>query len=247
SFHGRRLGTFGDIAIFSFLVTKAMTTGEGGIAVTNDPELYKRCQAAHDVGHSEDYEGLRGGQPTVLWGLGTVMSELQGAMGLVQLSKLDQIVGSLRRTKYRLREALSSIPGIAFRRVEDPAGDNGSFLITRYQDPATATRMAQALRELGLEGGPDGKLVHYLPEWGFHVYSNIPQLVQRLSNSPDGFPWTHPANAESRYSYARGALPQSDELFARSVLQMVPSNSTDEDVQDMIAIYRRAAEMAGVE
>ena len=241
SYRGRKLGTFGDIAIFSFQVTKALTTGEGGIAVTDDPLLFKRCQAAMDVGHSEDFDGILGGRPTVLWGVGAVMSELQGAMGLVQLAKLDRIVSSMRRTKYTVREALLQIPGIGLRRIDDPAGDNGAFLITRYRDRAQAAQMATSLRALGLECGPDGRLVHHLPEWGFHIYSNIPQLVHHLSTSSDGFPWTHPLNAPSRYDYALGALPRSDELFSRSVLQIVPSNCTDEDIADLIAIYRTAA------
>lgn len=239
SYRGRMLGSFGHVSIFSFNVAKGMTTGEGGMVVTPDYVLYKRCQAAHDVGHSEDFDGRL--PPTVLWGLGTVMTELQAAMGLVQLGKLPQIVGRMRAAKRRLRAALAGIPGIELRRLDDPDGDNGSFLITRYRDFPTAAAMAARLIALGLTCGPHGRLVHHFPDWGFHLYSNIPQLVHRLSNSPDGFPWTHPANRDNLPDYAPGSLPRTDDLFARSVLQAIPADATDRDTDDMIAIYRRAA------
>jgi 8-amino-3,8-dideoxy-alpha-D-manno-octulosonate transaminase len=51
------VGTFGDIGIFSFQYNKAMTTGEGGMIVTNERLLFKRCQAAQDIGHSRNLKG----------------------------------------------------------------------------------------------------------------------------------------------------------------------------------------------
>ena len=245
SYCGRRLGSFGELAIFSFQHSKAMSTGEGGMVVTSDYTLYKRCQAAHDIGHSEDFE--RGGPPTVLWGLGTVMTELQAAMGLIQLRKLPAITAAMRAAKYRLRRELAAIPGLTLRRVEDESGDNGTFLLTRYPDAEKAEAMARRLIELGLTCGPQGRLVHYLPDWGFHLYSNIPQLTHKHSNSPDGFPWTHPQNRDAPWRYDKGTLPHSDALFARSVIQAIPSDTTAQDVEDLVAIYRQAAaEVLGV-
>lgn len=238
SHDGRPLGSFGDAAIFSFQYTKAMTTGEGGMVVTSDDDLHRRCRAAHDIGLCEE----PGREATVLWGLGAVMTELQAALGLAQLGKLPRIVGALRGAQRRLRAALAELPGavVQLRRLCDEAGDNGSFLITRYADRETAARVAQRLIDLGLSAGPHGRLVHHFPDWGLHLYYNIPQLVRKLSNSPDGFPWTHPLNRLSQYDYGPGSLPRTDDLFARSVLQAVPANATFADVADMIEIYRRA-------
>lgn len=239
AYKGRPLGSFGDLAIFSFQHSKALSTGEGGMVVTSDYALYKRCQAAYDVGHSVDF--ARGGAPTVLWGLGTVMTELQAALGLIQLRKLPAITGAMRAAKQLLRRELAQIPGLTLRRLEDPQGDNGAFLLTRYRDAATAAAMARRLVELGLVCGPQGQLVHYLPDWGFHIYYNIQQLTRKLSNSADGFPWTHPENQHAPARYDRGTLPRSDELFACSVLQAVPSDTTAQDAADMAGIYRQAA------
>lgn len=239
SYLGRPLGSFGELSIFSFQHSKAMSTGEGGMVVTSDYALYKRCQAAHDIGHSEDFE--RGGPPTVLWGLGTVMTELQAAMGLVQLRKLPAITAAMRAAKSQLRRELAAVPGLTLRRIEDEQGDNGTFLLTRYPDAEKAAAMARRLIELGLICGPQARLVHYLPDWGFHLYSTIAQLTHKLSNSPDGFPWSHPQNRDAPKSYDKGTLPRSDALFARSVIQAIPSDTTAQDAADMIAIYRQAA------
>ena len=243
SSHGQRLGTFGDMGIFSFQYNKAMTTGEGGMVVTADPLLMKRAQAAHDIGHSRNLAGRLTVDPEVLlWGLGTRMSELQAAFGLAQLRKLDRITGAMRQTKHRLRESLTGLPGLKFRRIDDPMGDNGSFLITIYPTRDAARQMVDRLKRLGIDNGPDGMMLCHFDNWSFHLYYNLPALVKKASVSADGFPWTHPLNAESMYNYDQGALPKTDDLFARSVVQAIPSNCSAEDANDIIAAYRAAAE-----
>jgi dTDP-4-amino-4,6-dideoxygalactose transaminase len=242
SAHGKCLGSFGDIGIFSFQYNKAMTTGEGGMVVTADPLLMKRAQAAHDIGHSRNLAGRLVVDPNVLlWGSGTRMSELQAAFGLAQLRKLDRITGAMRHAKYRLREAVGKLPGVTCRRIDDPSGDNGSFLITTYPTADAARNMVERLKQLGIANGPDGMLLCHFDHWGFHLYYNLPALVKKASVSADGFPWTHPLNAQSVYDYDQGALPRTDDLLARTAIQAIPSNCSDEDVDDLIAAYRVAA------
>ena len=242
SYKGKKLGTFGDVGIFSFQYNKAMTTGEGGMVITPDALLFKRCQAAQDIGHSRNLEGRLTVDPQVLlWGLGTRMSELQGALGRVQLRKLDEITDVMRKAKLRLKDSLRDVRPIGFRKIEDPAGDNGAFLITMYPDGETARKAAATLAALGLRGGAGGLLLSHFDTWGFHLYYNLPALVKKASTSPDGFPWTHPLNEGSNYSYDKGALPQTDGIFQRSVIQAIPSNVTDDDIQDLIKIYHAMA------
>lgn len=242
SCQGKKLGTFGDIGCFSFQYNKAMTTGEGGMVITNDEVLFKRSQAAHDIGHSRNLSGRLEVDPQVLlWGLGTRMSELQAAFGLAQLSKLDRIVHAMRSAKYQIRAVISGIRGLQFRRIEDPSGDNGAFLITIYPTADIARRMAEKLKCLGIKAGPGGNLLFHFDDWGFHLYYNMPALVKKAGSSPDGFPWTHPLNKESVYNYDKGALPETDALFERSVIQAVPSNCSRRDVEDVIEAYKKAA------
>ena len=242
SFRGKKLGTWGDIGIFSFQYNKAMTAGEGGMVITDQELLFRRSQAAHDVGLPRNLAGRLELDPqTMLWGLGCRMSELQGAFALAQLRKLDRITGTMRSAKYRIREALAQLPGLTLRRLEDTAGDNGAFLITTYPTAEQSRAMEAKLRALGVENGPEGILLCHFRDWSFHLYFNISALVSKASTSPDGFPWTHPLNAESVYDYHEGALPQTDDLFSRSLIMAIPANLTSEDVDQIIEAYRRAA------
>jgi 8-amino-3,8-dideoxy-alpha-D-manno-octulosonate transaminase len=156
------------------------------------------------------------------------MSELIGAVAVVQLRKLPGIVHRLRASKRRI---LAQLPGIETARVNDPAGDTGSFLILKLSDARAARQVATQLQPLGAVR---------LADFGMHIYYNIPQLVQKLPLSPAGNPWRLPANRAARYRYGKGACPQSDALFERSVLVAVPSCLTRAQ-EDLAARLIRAA------
>ncbi|MFX5358924.1 hypothetical protein ABTD15_19650, partial [Acinetobacter baumannii] len=67
-------------------------------------------------------------------------------------------------------------------------------------------------------------------------------LVNKRSIARDGFPWTHPANAFAKdYSYARGTLPNCDDLCDRSAILAISSILTDKDVEDIIAAFHKVA------
>jgi hypothetical protein len=64
----------------------------------------------------------------------------------VQLKKLPTIIERMRKSKYRIRQALETLSGVRLRRIVDPAGDTGAFLITIYEDPAIALPLKAILR-----------------------------------------------------------------------------------------------------
>jgi len=234
SIRGRKVGTFGDIAAFSFQMNKNITAGEGGMIVTDDEELYLRANAAHDIGLP-----WREGMPDetseiALWGLGARMSELTAAIIRAQLPKLEKIVSAMRASKCRIKEAIKELKGIKCRRIIDEEGDSGAFIILTLQEPQAAKIFADVLKDEGIPGA------NYLPEYGLHIYYNIKSLVEKRSNSPDGFPWTHPANRNLLRDYGPGALPQTDALLARSLIFSVPSCLSQEDEDDMIKIIHKA-------
>ena len=92
---GRWLGSFGSAGIYSFNEYKTITCGDGGMLVTDDEELYRRCFALHDQGHSPLRRGVEVGARPML-GLNFRMTELEGAVLLAQLGKLERIRGHLR-------------------------------------------------------------------------------------------------------------------------------------------------------
>lgn len=238
---GRSVGTFGDMGIFSFQMNKNMTAGEGGAVVTNDEALYRRAFACHDLGYARDESGrLTLEDPRYsLWGKGCRMDEIRAAVLRVQLRKLPAITGAMRTSKHRIRGALAEFPGARLRRLQDPAGDTGCFLITTYTDAETARRVNRDLRAEGIVTWPQGISNVVMTEWGLHLYYNNASLVNHASIDKAGFPWNLAENAGLARDYSKGACPVADDLFERSVLIPIPSCLTAQDEDDIIAAFRK--------
>jgi perosamine synthetase len=106
-YHGRRVGGLGNAAVFSFYGNKIVTTGEGGMVTTNDPELARVARRLRDHAFSDDRH---------FWhrylGFNYRMSNLQAAVGLAQTERLDQLVSSRRENARRYDELLRGVPGL---------------------------------------------------------------------------------------------------------------------------------------
>ena len=238
SFDGQKVGTFGAAGIFSLQWNKNATAGEGGLLVTNDAALYERLNAAHDLGVPwVDNAACMTGAAT--WGGGRRMSELTAAVAVQQLKKLPKIIRHMRRSKERIKEMLAGTPGLSFRRLNDEAGDTGPFLILMLEDEATAGRVLEDMKIAGLHSA------FHLPDYGLHIYYNVPQLVNKVPLSPAGNPWSLPQNQDSSANYRKGTCPRSDELFARSILLPIPSRLTEEQEKGAAEIIRSAVMSCG--
>lgn len=236
---GRKVGTFGDIAIFSFQMNKNMTSGEGGAVVTNHEHLFHRTVACHDTGYARDTSGraMFERRELCLWGRGYRMDELRASVLRVQLRKLPQIVAGMRTSKYRLREELKKYPQIRLRRIIDEAGDTGCFLLTTFLTPAMAREVNAALRAEGIVTFAQGMSNIVMTEWGLHVYYKIPSLVHKTSVDKAGFPWSLAENQQSEMEYAKGTCPHADSLFERTILIAVPSCLSERDEQDILLAF----------
>lgn len=111
-YKGRKVGTIGDCGIFSFQETKNMMTGEGGMLVTNDENIAKAAQMVRNHGEMINLEEKVRSYRSEILGWGYRMTELEAAIGIVQLSKLDSYnEHRIKLTSY-LTERLKSINGI---------------------------------------------------------------------------------------------------------------------------------------
>ncbi|MCX5670170.1 MAG: aminotransferase class I/II-fold pyridoxal phosphate-dependent enzyme [Planctomycetota bacterium] len=231
---GKSVGSFGQIGMFSLQINKNITAGEGGLLVTDDEGLYLKMLAAHDVGALWRGGGLVPDPRYVAWGTGRRMAELIGAVASVQLGKLARVVGHMRASKKRLKAMLEDTPGLAWRRLNDPAGDTACCLVFYAPDRGRAARTVAAIRDSNLFGASR------LAEYGMHIYYNIPQLVHKAPLSPAGNPWSLPQNAGIVREYGKGACPTSDALFERAVILSIPSTLTRPQEQVMAGILRGA-------
>ncbi len=241
SIHRKKVGSFGNMGIFSFQMNKNMSSGEGGCIVTNDTRLYQRAVAAQDNGYARDETGraIYDNLDLCLWGRGCRLDEIRGAILRVQLKKLPRIISHMRESKYHLRHALEPFSHVRLRRIIDQAGDTGCFLIFTLPDASEAKRVNQALRAEGIKTSPQGLTNVLMTDWGLHIYSNIVSLVNKTSSDARGFPWNLQENRNSKMQYAKGTCPVADDLFERSILLAIPSCLSQTDEDEIIHAFRK--------
>ena len=108
------LGTIGDLGTFSFDFAKTITTGEGGMVIAKDPLILEAAKAYHDHGHENNPSLPRWEDSRSRSGFNYRMTEMQGAVGLAQLEKLDEIIASHQRNKETIIQKIKELP-ISFR------------------------------------------------------------------------------------------------------------------------------------
>lgn len=151
TFEGKPLGSYGDLGCFSFDYVKTITCGEGGGIITNNKEFAVRADNYQDHGH--DHIGKdRGAETHPFLGYNFRISELNAAVGIAQLGKLEEILKIQKRNYTILREALKNIEGITFRRVPEGGEENYSFLNFFLPSADIAKKAHSALNEHGMDG-----------------------------------------------------------------------------------------------
>jgi perosamine synthetase len=129
---GRKAGSFGELATFSFHGSKTLTTGEGGMLVTDRTDFYDRCVFLRD--HGRPPGSFRTFVTTEV-GFKYKMSGLQAAFGLAQLERLDELIGRKRQIFAWYRERLKDLPGLTLN-YEMPGTHNTYWMVTILTDPA---------------------------------------------------------------------------------------------------------------
>ena len=132
--NGKFVGTQADIGIFSLDFAKTITTGEGGLIVTNSKKYYMFCKEFHDHGHKNDPKIPRGEERARLAGLNLRMTEMQAAFGLAQLTKLDKIVNTNRKNKFFLKTKIKKKNFFQFRKIIESKNELADTLIIICQN-----------------------------------------------------------------------------------------------------------------
>lgn len=128
---GRHAGTFGDVGCFSFFADKTLTTGEGGLVVTNSAEIQQKLLVLRNQGRTD-----RGSFVHEALGYNFRMTDLQAAIGLVQISKLEEIKRRKSRILHRYHERLDPIEEVRFISLT-PGSSYVPFRIAIYAQRAT--------------------------------------------------------------------------------------------------------------
>jgi 8-amino-3,8-dideoxy-alpha-D-manno-octulosonate transaminase len=227
SYRGQRLGTMGDVGCFSLQFNKIITSGEGGMVITNDEAVWKRAVMWHDV-----IGGLRNNfaAEEILWGINFRMPELLAAVALAQLHRLDGLLDAMRARKRMLKaglEGTAAACGVRFREMVDEAGDAAVAFIMFLPDAARAEAVAAALRAENIGAG-----VLYHPDRSdYHIYPHWTPIMAQRTWTPDGGPWRW-ARREIRYT--TDMCPRSLDLLGRAVHLDISPLLTNEDVEETL-------------
>ena len=233
SLRGKKLGTFGDMGTFSFDYYKTLTTGEGGMVISDNKDLYLRAEWYHDHGHDHNPKVSRALEGRTIMGFNYRMNELQGALGLAQLRKLDTIIAEQRKNKQAIKDVLAKVKGVKFREMPDPAGDTATFLAFNLPDEDTAGRFQKALSGAGVDTVCFKKnLWHYLPNWEHF-------LARSTANSKK-YPFTDPSY-KGKASYNRAAIPKAEDILGRTLVMNIPVRMPGEKFASIKAGIEKAA------
>ena len=227
SYEGKCAGTFGHAGCFSFDPVKTVTCGEGGALVTSDQKIYFQAQAYADHGH--DHIGPdRGLEAHPFLGMNYRISEMNAAVGLAQLRKLDAILFAQRAHKQILKQALGQFFRVSFRVIPDEAGDSATFLSFFLEDADQARRVAHGL----VTAGMDGCFYWYDDNWHYLRKWDHFKQMKSLANLPFHLRKACP-------DYSRAHLPQSDRIMSRTLSLQIKLSWTPEVLQKRVEIIEK--------
>jgi dTDP-4-amino-4,6-dideoxygalactose transaminase len=236
SYQGKRLGTFGDVGCYSLQFNKIITSGEGGMVLTNDEEVYKRALMFHDV-IAPSRANISMDERLV--GTNYRMPELLGAVALVQLRRLDGLLDAMRERKRMLQAGMADVArrkGIRFRATTDPDGDTAICLVFFAESPEQAASIADALQAENIGAGT----LYHPDDSDYHVYAHWTPILEQRTWTPDGGPWRH---ARRPIHYEKEMCPRSLDLLGRAVHLDVSPLLTNEDVEETIEGLNRVLEV----
>jgi len=220
TYHGKPLGSIGDLGCLSLDYVKIITCGEGGAILTNNEKYYKNADYFSDHGH--DHIGKdRGAETHPVLGYNFRISELHAAVGIAQLRRLNEFVAIQKKNYTIIREALSTIPEVTFRTVPEGGEESYSFLSFFLPDLESARKVSAALKENGVDAC-------------FHYYDNNWHYIRKWQHLKE-LKSLYPLSAEVKkgLSYLKTkTFPQSDHFISRNISCLIKLSWTEAEVRD---------------
>lgn len=229
---GRMTGTLAHVGGYSLNYHKHIHTGEGGILVTEDDDIFERLQLIRN--HAEAVVADKGVTNLVnMVGHNFRLGEIESAIGIEQLKKLDGFVKSRQRAAERLTNGLNGLSGLRTPLIKQDC-THAYYVYPMVLDidqlGVSRERICAALEAEGVAGLAAGYAnVHLLP-----IYQ------QKIAYGSAGFPWTSDI-CKRDVSYAKGICPVAEELHEKTFLgfAMCLNELQDEDVDLIVAAFRK--------
>ncbi len=213
-YNGQPIGTLGDLTAFSFYANKNITTGEGGMITTNNDAYAESLRTMRLHGIDKDAWARQSKRSIWRYDITTEgykynMTDIQAAMGLCQLMKINKMHERRRNTVQIYNEELSKIPQITLPKIADRSDKHAWHLYIIQLNDVDRDQFVEALRDENVECS-----VHYVPLHLFDFY-------------------------QKRYGYEVGDFPYAENVFEKVVSLPLHPGLTESDVYIVIDTIRR--------
>jgi dTDP-4-amino-4,6-dideoxygalactose transaminase len=232
---GRYAGTFGAIGIFSLNRHKLIQTGEGGICVTDDPDLALRLQLIRNHGENAA-QGFGILRPGRLLGYNFRMTELEAAVANVQFAARADVLNRICEMARYLDDNIAGLPGLRAAPVRADATHVYMHHTLLYDESETGVSRNDFVAAVKAEG---------VPVWGGYIEPlyMLPVFREAQSGNDDAGPgWLRTLRRNRRQIYVRGLCPNAESLHAAMINHDLhrPPN-TLEDMADIVAAFRKVS------
>jgi len=230
-YKGKLVGTMGDVGCFSFNDFKHISTGEGGICITDDLELAKRIRLYSDKAYNRETGAVSFSD---FLAPNYRISELCSAVAIAQLDKLEWITGRRNRIAQEINKELEGVNGLYPMIVSEGSFCSNWFFLARLEEKEFGASRDVFLEALTAEG---------IPCSGSHVPEPIYRygVLKNLNAFPGcQYPFRS-VDFNSDYSYEDPDCPNAQKLLDKTVKIVINEFYSDEDVEDICKAIRKIA------
>ncbi len=158
-YKGIKTGKFGETAVFAFYPNKQITTGEGGMIVTDDEDYYKMIKSLSNQGRSGNGEWLVHDNI----GYNYRLNEMSAALGLVQLKKINEILEKRENVAKKYEEILKNIDGVSIPQINNDVKKSWFVYVIRLDDSIDRKIVMDKLNDKGISNNFYFPCIHLQP------------------------------------------------------------------------------------
>lgn len=211
TYKGRKIGRQADMTMFSFHPVKPITTGEGGVITTNNKEYYEKLKQFRTHGILQKSFAIGAWYYEMVdLGFNYRMTDIQAALGLSQLRKIDSFMARRREIAALYDKLLAEIPGITPQKVSDEVESGWHLYMIQIDETVISKPRAQIFKEM-CEANY-GVHVHYIPVYWHPYYQNL--------------------------GYKKGICPNSEKWYERALTLPIHVKMTDQDVRNVVNMLK---------
>jgi dTDP-4-amino-4,6-dideoxygalactose transaminase len=238
-YKGRPVGAIGDVGGFSLNYHKHIHTGEGGMLVTNDDEVALRCRMIRN--HAENLTEASGVSSLQnMIGSNYRLTELQAAIGCVQLDRLDAYLAHRQQLARYLDAQLADVKGLSPAVVANGAEHAYYVYPIKYHAEVTGISRADFVQAVNAElPQPDSAEQIGLTAAYVRPLYLAPLYQKKIAIGSKGFPWT--VNPDVHYDYSKGICPIVERLHEHEMLltSLMREPLSERDVDDFVAAIKK--------